>query len=268
MSSYSILVAEDNPEWQDIIARAIKSALKEYTDINISIVGSYDRANDALDQQWDLLVSDLGFGSPPESAKLMGKHLVEKAIDMEIPAIVISGTPGTPQVARDVLVECRAFDFFPKANFRSKDFAVKVRSALKINPSGTYRQPQITYDVLLCSYPEDKDKVRKIAALLRIRGLIPWFAEDQMKFHPGIPWHKIVEDSMGNINAIAMFVGKSGNPPWHDVELRLIINHFVLGNRTTVPVMLERDTTKPDLPLEFMKNDWIDLHDISAYSID
>jgi hypothetical protein len=268
MKSYSILIAEDNPDWQDIISRAIKSALKEFTDVKVFIVGTYDRANDALDQHWDLLVSDLGFGPPPESSKLMGKHLIEKAIDMEIPAIVISGTPGTPQVARDMLIECRAFDFFPKENFRSKDFAVKVRSALRLHPSNTYRQSVDTYDVLLCSYPEDKDKVRKIADLLRNRDLIPWVAEDQTKLNPGVPWQKIVRDSMGNINAIAMFVGKSGVSPWHDVELRTIINYFVLGSYPTVPVLLESAITEPDLSLDFMKKDWIDLRNITPYSID
>ena len=41
MTSSSILIAEDNPVWQDIISRAIRSALKENTDISVSIVGGH-----------------------------------------------------------------------------------------------------------------------------------------------------------------------------------------------------------------------------------
>jgi len=157
MMTLSVLIAEDNPEWQDIITRAIKSALKEYTDINVSIVGAYDRANDALEQHWDLFISDLGFGSPHISEKLMGRHLVQKATHMNIPTIVISGTPSTPQIARDMIKEYHARDFFWKQDFRSKAFEVKVREALGLHPSNTDMHPaalEKTIHIFLASSSE------------------------------------------------------------------------------------------------------------------
>jgi CheY-like chemotaxis protein len=157
MTSFSILIAEDNPVWQDIISRAIRSALKENTDINVSIVGAYDRANDALEQHWHLFISDLGFGSPHRSEKLMGKYLVEKAAHMNIPTIVVSGTPSTPQIARDMIKEYHALDFFWKQDFLSKDFAVKVREALGLHPSNIDKQPaalEKTIHIFLASSSE------------------------------------------------------------------------------------------------------------------
>jgi hypothetical protein len=261
-------LAEDDPIWQDILSRAIRSALKDCTDIKITVFSTYDCVNKALDHQWDLLVSDLGFGTPKQSLDIMGRHLIEKAIDKNIPVIVVSGTPSTNQVVRDISFECRPFDYFLKHSFRSKDFIFKVRSALKLDPAIIYRQSPITYDVFLCSYPEDRDEVRRIAALLRIHGLNPWFAEEQTTLHPGLSWQKIIEDSIEYIHAIAMFVGVNGIPPWDEVELRIIINRFIFRNLPAVPVLLENASVIPDLPLEFIMNDWIDLRSRTKHSID
>lgn len=266
MKKYSVLIAEDSPDWQDLISQAVKSAVDGHAEASITIISDYLTANEALDKHWDLLITDLGFGNSTQSLMVMGKHLIEKANNSRIPVIAISGTPATPQVVRDILIECKAVDFFSKANFLSKAFALKIRSVLNIDKVSSYRQSSIRYDVFLCYHPLDQTSVRQLSDSLRDRGIISWFDQDHI--YLDISWQKQLELDRIRIKSVALIVGSSGRLLWQDINLRILINTFVLGNYPVIPVLLENARSKPDLPLELMRNDWIDMRAGGLESLD
>jgi len=296
MDTFDILLVEDDPNWQEIIEVAIKVALEAHGKVDITILGSYDLASNALKKrQWHLLVTDIGLGSPHTSlSSPLGKYLIEKASERGIPAIAVSGTPSSGQVARDILKECHAHDFFSKQEFRKPDFISTIQDVLLHTPpfaeSSPYRHPfsqpranqgslnepystgssvpdqwilnndthrnATHYDVFLCHNLDDKEEIREIARSLRSRNILPWLDEEQIR--PGFPWQEVLEHNIKNINSAAIFIGSSGIGPWQNNEIRALLDGFVLRSVPIIPVILRSAKQKPELPIFLRRFSWVD----------
>ena len=129
-----ILLVEDHPTWQNILKKEIKHAIKPFdSKCLIEVFSDFDQADKALDSEgpWDLMVTDIGLGSP-ESRQKLGKILVESACRLDVPTIVVSGTPVlTPKDIRDLLKVYRAYDFFSKQHFDGDTFILRIQEILE-----------------------------------------------------------------------------------------------------------------------------------------
>jgi DNA-binding NarL/FixJ family response regulator len=134
MAVLRVLIVEDHPNWQKILQAFVDRAMQNSGDAcSIQVIKAFDDAWATLGNEgpWHLLVTDIGLGRSKPKQKL-GKMLVERARYLQIPSIVVSGTPGlTKQDVRDMLLEYQAHDFFDKSNFDSDKFIVKVREILQ-----------------------------------------------------------------------------------------------------------------------------------------
>jgi CheY-like chemotaxis protein len=129
----SILLVEDDPDWQKILVRKLKTALNEAKifDPEIRVVKTFNEADQALnDGHWNLLVTDIGLGfSPLESQQKLGIQLIEVANDQQIPAIAVSGTPIVDnQDVSDLYLEKKVSAFFSKRPFKSDRFLSAIRT--------------------------------------------------------------------------------------------------------------------------------------------
>jgi nucleoside phosphorylase len=136
MTTYKILLVENEREWIDILDRKIRIALTNIhsEDSIIKHVSSFQDALDLLgSEDWHLLVTDIGLGTPQEATMMKGKRLVVKAKDRNIPVIVVSGTVGTIRSAVRNLYEIQKIDsFFDKVDFHDMEdkFIEKVQVIL------------------------------------------------------------------------------------------------------------------------------------------
>jgi len=112
------------------------------------------------------------------------------------------------------------------------------------------------FDVFLCHNSEDKTEIRKIAEELTRRDIQPWL--DEWEIPPGTSWQTALEDQLQTIKAAAVFVGKSGFSPWHNAEMRALINKFVEGTCPVIPVILPTATETPKLPIFLKSLNWVD----------
>jgi small GTP-binding protein len=112
------------------------------------------------------------------------------------------------------------------------------------------------FDVFLCHNWEDKAAVRRLAQLLRERGLRPWL--DERELRPGLPWQPRVEEVIAGIPAAAVIVGPGGIGPWQNQELAAFLRQFVSRRCAVVPVLLP-GADHLDLPLFLDGLTWVDL---------
>jgi hypothetical protein len=112
------------------------------------------------------------------------------------------------------------------------------------------------FDVFLCHNSTDKEEVRGICRDLRSRGLQPWLDDEQLR--PGLPWQEVLEEQIGAIAAVAVFVGASGFGPWQNRELRSFLDEFVRRHCPVIPVLLPSSVSPPDLPLFLRQMTWVD----------
>ncbi|MEM7726112.1 MAG: caspase family protein [Cyanobacteria bacterium P01_A01_bin.45] len=135
MAPFKILLVEDEASWQDILKDYLKVALKNtgYPDNPIQIVGNYDKARKALenDNFWNLLVVDISLSKEGDT---FGKFLVKRAYELKIPTIVVSGKITVSDV-RNFLKEYKVNDCFSKEDFASQDkaFIESVEEVLVLN---------------------------------------------------------------------------------------------------------------------------------------
>ena len=61
------------------------------------------------------------------------------------------------------------------------------------------------FDVFLCHNSEDKPDVIQIGNRLKGHNLHPWL--DEWELRPGFPWQPLLEESIEEIGAAAVFVG-------------------------------------------------------------
>ncbi len=113
-----------------------------------------------------------------------------------------------------------------------------------------------TFDVFLCHNSKDKNSVREVNKNLRQRGIYTWFDEEQLR--PGTAWQKTLQEQIGQIQTVAVFVGENGLGPWQQIELQSFISQFVERQCYVIPVILKNCTHVPELP-EFLKQfSWVD----------
>src|SRR6266496_4021885 len=99
MPTVNILLVEDQTSWQNILRSRIAAALHNLGQTDaIRIAATFEEAWGALDREgpWHLIVTDIGL-----RRHKLGKQLVERAHDLQVPCIVVSNDPGlTPQEVR------------------------------------------------------------------------------------------------------------------------------------------------------------------------
>ena len=146
MAALNILLVEDSQSWQRILQEKIRQALLGWTSpSNIRVVEQFEEAWEALNQEkpWHLLITDIGL-TYPESRQKLGKQLVECAGDLQIPTIVVSGTPVlSKQEVGDLITEHKARAFFSKEEFDGKKFATKIRKILQIEEPQSVHQSSL-----------------------------------------------------------------------------------------------------------------------------
>ncbi len=112
------------------------------------------------------------------------------------------------------------------------------------------------FDVFLCHISGDKPAVRKIGEQLKERGILPWL--DEWEIRPGLPWQRLLEKQIGQINSAAVFVGKGGIGPWQQIELDAFLREFVNRGCPIIPVLLEDAPQEPQLPIFLRGMTWVD----------
>lgn len=116
---------------------------------------------------------------------------------------------------------------------------------------------QETFDVFLCHNSRDKSAVRELADLLERRGLSPWLDERQLI--PGRPWQPELENAILRASTIAVLIGKDGQGPWQNAEMRAALALGVEKGKPVIPVLLPGAAEKPELPLFLSAMTWVDL---------
>ncbi len=103
------------------------------------------------------------------------------------------------------------------------------------------------FDVFLAYSSQDVSLLREIALTLKQRGLNPWF--DEWNVPPGSSFQDKIEEALGGVKSVAIFVGPSGLGPWERPEMRAAINQFVKRKMPVIPVILPGAEAEPKLPL-------------------
>jgi len=112
------------------------------------------------------------------------------------------------------------------------------------------------FDVFLCYNSADKPVVKAIGEMLKERGILPWL--DEWELRPGLPWQKVLEQQVKQIESVAMFAGKSGIGPWQDLEQAAFIRQFARRDCPVIPVILPDCDKTPELPVFLEGMTWVD----------
>lgn len=112
------------------------------------------------------------------------------------------------------------------------------------------------FDVFMCYNEEDEVEVKKIGAILKEQGILPWIAAWEMR--PGLPWQRLLENQIERIKSVAVFVGEDEIGPWQRQEVDAFLREFVERNCPVIPVLLANALKKPRLPLFLRGMMWID----------
>lgn len=116
-----------------------------------------------------------------------------------------------------------------------------------------------SFDVFLSHNSKDKPVVRKLAEVLRARGLKVWL--DEWELVPGRPWQEALEEVIETTRSTAVLVGKDGLGPWQDAEMRGCLSEFAGRNLSVIPVLLPGAPEVPKLPFFLKRFTWVDLRE-------
>ena len=111
------------------------------------------------------------------------------------------------------------------------------------------------YDVFLCYNYEDKPVVKKIGEQLKDKGYAPWL--DVWDLIPGRPRQPQVQKQIENIRSAAVFIGKNGIAPWHEIEIEALLRQFVKRDCPVIPTLLEDASQEPVLPPFLGGMEWV-----------
>ena len=111
--------------------------------------------------------------------------------------------------------------------------------------------------MFLCHNSDEKSTVKGINSLLKEANVRTWLDEEQLA--PGLPWQPELEKQIDSVNAVAVFVGKSGIGPWQDFEIRAFLSEFAKRSCPVIPVILNNATEIPELPIFLKQMTWVDL---------
>ena len=112
------------------------------------------------------------------------------------------------------------------------------------------------FDVFLCHKSEDKPAVKEIGNQLKDLGILPWL--DEWELRPGLPWQRLLEEQIGQIKSVAVFVGRQGIGPWQQQELEAFLREFVNRSCPVIPVLLPDAPEEPQLPIFLRGYTWVD----------
>lgn len=122
------------------------------------------------------------------------------------------------------------------------------------------------FDVFLCHNSVDKRAVRRVAEELRLRGILPWLDEEQLR--PGLPWQRAIEKQIRGIRAAAVFVGRNGRGPWQDMEIDAFLRQFVRRGCPVIPVLLRGCERRPSVPAFLEGFTWVDFRKQTPAALD
>jgi hypothetical protein len=95
------------------------------------------------------------------------------------------------------------------------------------------------------------------------RGLSVWF--DKWNLVPGEPWQGAIERALADSRSVAVFVGRDGLGPWHELEMRAALSQQVDAGRgfRVIPVLLPGATvaTSANLPAFLKQLTWVQFQD-------
>lgn len=111
------------------------------------------------------------------------------------------------------------------------------------------------FDVFPCYNWENKPSIRRLAQLLRERGLRPWL--DERELGPGTPWQPPLEDVIVGIPTAAVIVG-SRMGDWQETRTRRDPAAGCQAPCTVVPVLLPC-ARSVHLPVFLEGLTWVDL---------
>jgi hypothetical protein len=114
------------------------------------------------------------------------------------------------------------------------------------------------YDVFLCHNNEDKSAVKKIGEQLKDKGYVPWL--DTWDLIPGRSKQSQVQKQIENIRSAAVFIGKNGIAPWHEMEIEALLHQFIKRGCPVIPTLLEGVSQEPELPLFLAGMNWVKFH--------
>jgi hypothetical protein len=115
------------------------------------------------------------------------------------------------------------------------------------------------FDVFLCHNVKDKVEVRRIGQELEARDIRTWLDEEQLR--PGMAWQVVMEEQIGLIQSVAVFVGSSGIGPWQSLELYAFLSEFADRRCPVIPVILPDAKTVPELPRFLRQMQFVDFRE-------
>ncbi len=145
----------------------------------------------------------------------------------------------------------------PSQGVQKMDQAADAQRNIQVNKTSVEGKKEVQdFDVFLCHHGIDKPAVKIIGEQLQNRGLLPWL--DEWELRPGLPWQRILEEQIGKIKTVAVFVGKNGIGPWQQLELEGFLREFVRRGCPVIPVLLEDAPLEPKLPIFLQGMTWVD----------
>ena len=113
------------------------------------------------------------------------------------------------------------------------------------------------FDVFLCHNSDDKPQVRQIAEALEALGIRVWL--DERELRPGVRWQRILQETIPQIEAAAVFVGSNGLGPWQEQEIESFLIAFAkTHHKPIIPVLLSTASVAPELPIFLQGRTWVD----------
>ncbi|OQW90805.1 MAG: hypothetical protein BWK78_06150 [Thiotrichaceae bacterium IS1] len=125
--SLKVLLVERKGTWQDILREKIGQAMHQIGATNTLVIA--ETANEGLNtlsqNGWNLLITDIGLGSPQKP----GAALVARAHELKIPCLVVSGVANTQDI-NHFFSKYEINGYFDKGSFDSTKFIESVTEAL------------------------------------------------------------------------------------------------------------------------------------------
>jgi TIR domain-containing protein/SIR2-like protein len=96
----------------------------------------------------------------------------------------------------------------------------------------------VDFDTFLSYDSRDKDLIRQVFEALKVRGIKPWWDEDQLP--PGSSFQKELTDAIRNSSTTCVFFGPDRSEPgrWQRPELEFAFQLMREGHHKVIPVLL------------------------------
>ena len=120
---------------------------------------------------------------------------------------------------------------------------------------------QFEYDVFLSHNSSDKPAVESLAKRLIDEAKLRPFL-DKWHLTPGVAWQSELADALQRSKTVAVFIGPSGNGPWHQEEMQLALNLAVRERNDfrLIPVLLPG--ANPEAVTGFLQlRTWVDFRE-------